>query len=429
MAQMLNELTNKQFEEMYQAARNKWYTDKEFFDIMLKNWYVTQDAYNTLDFDEQWNATQKAVEETPATDIPETPEQTDESSENFSTWRTFDDVINSSWWDDAMSSTARNAIVNYKANKELLQSAMKNTKLGNKLKEVTKKVIAKADKNLPASLYWGKAGSIPFSELPKATQKALLKRFAWNFLMWAITAAWTIVETNQNNNKALTRSDWNWFENWLYSLLDAIDNATEWAPILSLVDLVWDAAWWAAWKDENWESYAQWWLLTKLVNIWEEALWVDNWARTFWQNTPEQQLKDLEAKEWMEDQWFKWKRWWSKKWLKAEEWSKADVALKNDKAIDKIQGNTAGRWEAATDWVSADREQQNKRDANLYISWKNRADGKNLDDTKAYSYNNFTKDFYAKDDWTWVNKKTWETAWQMWAKEKKRAEDNWFKVK
>ena len=59
MAQLLKEITNEQFEHMYQTAHNRWYTDKEFFDIMLKNWYVTQDDYNTLYFDEQWNIVQK----------------------------------------------------------------------------------------------------------------------------------------------------------------------------------------------------------------------------------------------------------------------------------------------------------------------------------------------------------------------------------
>lgn len=35
------------------------HTDKEFFDAMVKKWYITQDYYNALWFDEQWNIVQK----------------------------------------------------------------------------------------------------------------------------------------------------------------------------------------------------------------------------------------------------------------------------------------------------------------------------------------------------------------------------------
>jgi len=349
-------------------------------------------------------------------------------------WTSNNDIDNQSWWgyetDEALawedgdfSSILKSAAGKWLANAQYIKDA----NLWKKAIELSKNLLNKWDKNLLHFLVWWKWGanlSVPFSQLSKAQQATLLKQAAWKVLWAAITVWGTMYDVNQDNKKALTKSTWNVWEDFIYSLLDSIDRATEYTPIVSLFDLWWDLVWAAVGKDENWESYSKWWLVTKVTNTVENMLWVDNWARTFWQNTPEEQLKDLEARKWMENQWFKWEfgNWIFWDWLSAKKWSKAEVMLKNDKAIDKIQWNTKGRWEKATDWISADLEQQHKRDANMYISWKNRSEWKKLDAKDAYTYKDFTKEFIQAPDWSWKKKKWWEDAWELWRKMKKNSE-------
>ena len=465
MAQMLKEITDEQFNHMYQTAHNKWYTDKEFFDIMLKNWYVTQEDYDTLYFDDQWNATQKSKE--------------DEAFSANTNTGSNQNVDNTQWWwynqvtDDQNKDRAEKqrrqagwafmslspdkaskvrlvwgtnwALKNWLVNKGMsimndskaMEYLMENfadnavqifwktdPELAKKLVEASKSTTANVQ-NI-ATKNWTKAIDVGTRNvagvLDTETKKKVLGKFLWALAQWIYTDAVMINEVNNENKSWLNK------DNWWASALAAVDSATETLPIVSWIDL-WLDAYLGDWiwdddtVDANWESYSKWWLLSKanyLVNNW---MWNDS-ARTFWENDPDKQAEVAAWNKWMEDQWFEWS--WFNTWKpSAKKWSKADTMLKNEKAIDKIQGNTAGRWEAATDWVSADREQQNKRDANLYISWMNRSKGKKLDAPDAYTYNNFTNDFYQKDDWTWVNKKTWQDAWSMWRsiKWKKEADD------
>lgn len=349
-------------------------------------------------------------------------------------WPSNNNIDNQSWWgyetDEALAwedSEFSRYLKEYWWKALSNAQYLKDAKLWEKAIKLGKNLLEKWDKNLLHFLVWSKWGtnlSVPFSQLSKAQQATLLKQAAWKIL-WAVVTVWgTMYDVNQDNKKALTKSSWNAWLDFAYSLLDSVDRATEYAPIVSLFDLWWDLVWAAVGKDENWESYSKWWLVSKVSNAVEWMLWIDNWARTFWQNTPEQQLEDLQNRKWMENQWFKWEFWnwlfWD--WLSAKEWSKADIMLKNDKAIDTIQWNTKGKWQKSTDWVSADLEQQHKRDANMYISWKNRSEWKKLDAKDAYTYKDFTKEFVQAPDWSWKKKKWWADAWDLWRKMKKNSE-------
>lgn len=256
--------------------------------------------------------------------------------------------------------------------------------------------------------------------LDTETKKKVLWKFLWALVQWIYTDAVMINEVNKENNSWLNKDDW-----WA-STMAALDSATETLPIVSWIDLWldWLIGWWLPWMedttDENWESYSKWWLISKANYLVNNMMWNDS-ARTFWENSPEEQAKAKEWNDWMEKQWFEWSRFNTWK-PSAKKWSKADVMLQNDKAIDKIQWNTKGRWEKATDWESADLEQQHKKDANMYISWKNRSEGKKLDDPDAYTFKDFTKEFYQDKDWSWKKVKWWADAWVLWRNLKKGAE-------
>jgi len=279
------------------------------------------------------------------------------------------------------------------------------------------------------------------ADLPTELSNNLYKKIWWTVLSWLLTDVLMAVDVGNANKKWLNKSNW-W--SWIF---DAVDSATETLPVLWWIDLAWDAAGLLAWKDENWESYYRWWLLTKLSNMAEKWIYNvtdwkywDNTARTFRENNPEEQNKDKEAREWMKDRWYKWWTWWvtnfvwnsSLTWVRTKKWSKAETEKKNDKAIDKIQWNTKWRWVAVKndkDTNYVDKEQKDKWDANKYIAYHNRANWKWIDSKWAYTYSDFTKDFKQDNNWTWVNKKTWQTAWEMMKIEKEKAyKREWYKL-
>jgi len=144
-------------------------------------------------------------------------------------------------------------------------------------------------------------------------------------------------------------------------------------------------------------------------------------ARTFWENSQEEQMEDLQNMDWMKKQWFKWS-WWNTGKPSAKEWSKADAMLKDSKAIDKIDANKKWKGQAATDWISTDKADQDRRDAKQYIVYLNQSKKIPIWDKKSYTEKDFVKDFVADKNGTWINKKTWKSAGQMWNDIKKSLE-------
>lgn len=270
------------------------------------------------------------------------------------------------------------------------------------------------------------------ADLPAELSSQLYKKIWWTVLSWLITDVLMGIDVNKANKQWLNK------DNRRSGIFDAVDSATETLPVFGWIDLAWDAAWASVWNDENWENYYRWWLLTKLSNMVEQ--WVynatdwkywDNTARTFWENNPEKQAEDKKAIDWMKERGYKWWTWWftnfawnsTLAWIRTKKNSQARRDKEDSTAIDKIQNSQKWKWLKSAEAV--DKQQQDKRDANLYISYHNQANWKNIDSKWAYSYKDFTKDFKQDENWTWVNKKTWQTANEMRKTEKWKIKKEW----
>lgn len=440
--------SESQLKELMQRFLDEWRSEEQIYKMFVKKWWIDRDEELEKRF-EQENAPEQEEQPTPeAWPSPEawpewetinwveeeTPANNDKNEEEY----------NSEWWEYAKDLDASDdgseygkmleqAWVGVARDSKAIKWIM--TKLVKWLKWLPESWLNKIYKHFidNASLYFWKNNPEMFKELSDAgrmitgwevkptqvlsweTKKKILSKFLWTIWQWLFTDAVMLYDVNEANKKATNKN-----ANWA-AAMDAIDSATETLPILSWVDLLadaWTAIKWA--KDENWESYSRWWLLSKANFLINKMKGKDS-ARTFWENSQEEQMEDLQNMDWMKKQWFKWS-WWNTGKPSAKEWSKADAMLKDSKAMDKIDANKKWKGQAATDWISTDKADQDRRDAKQYIVYINQSKKIPIWDKKSYTEKDFVKDFVADKDGTWINKKTWKSAGQMWNDIKKGLE-------